>query len=256
MIDDVVNEVQRIFRHVQPLILEQAGNVTHYDTKSDGSPIADIDVKAENIIISHMTKHFPNLTVLGEETGYDDNKTTNALLVDPIDGTKSLIANIPTFTSMAVLIQNGEAVASVIHNTTTGDMYVAKQGSGAYKNGERLNLQTVALPHTAFSKARFFDVLNNMLESKRVTCETGSTGAGYAFSTIAEGASAARFNILAGGHIHDYAPGALLVREAGGSIIPVKEDSYTYKTRSFVACHPALTALIQANRQALRELEA
>jgi len=176
-------------------------------------------------------------------------------LVDPIDGTKSFIENIPTFTCMAVLIQGGEAVASVIYNPSTDAMYTAQKGRGAYKNGVRLDLRSVTLPHMALCKGRFINTLNRILAPKGVRCEYGPSGGGHGLTLVADGKVAARFNMLGGGYIHDYAPGALLVREAGGAILPVKDDIYTYECRSFVACHPDLEPLLLHRLLELRALE-
>jgi fructose-1,6-bisphosphatase/inositol monophosphatase family enzyme len=72
---------------------------------------------------------------------------------------------------------------------------------------------------------------------------------------VLDGKESARFNLLSGGYTHDYAPGGLLIREAGGVIIPVADDEYTYESRSFVACHPGLESLIRPHAKDLRELE-
>lgn len=260
MLDTQINQalavVQDIFRQVRPLILGRAGHSKYKSKDRDGSPVTETDIEVERTIQAAMAKHFPDVRVYGEETGYDENVTGTFWLVDPIDGTKSFIEGVPNFTSMAVLIQNDEAVASVIYNPSAQDMYVAQKGKGAYKNGVRLNLADVPLAKTAICKGRFIDELTRMLAPKGITCDTKPEPGGYGFAMVAEGSAAARFNMLSRGYIHDYAPGALLVREAGGVILPIQEESYTYKTRSFVVCHPELQALLRPRLADLRALEA
>jgi 3'-phosphoadenosine 5'-phosphosulfate (PAPS) 3'-phosphatase len=102
----------------------------------------------------------------------------------------------------------------------------------------------------------FIKTLDEVLQPAGVICKSAPKGGGHQFLQVAEGEAAARFTLHGRGHTHDYAPGALLVREAGGAIIPVNDDTYTYKTRSFVACHPKLESLMQANVATFRELEA
>ena len=246
--------VQDAFRAVRPLIVERAGKA-RFVNKHDGSPLTDDDVAVEKRVIAALRSHSPGVPVFGEESGYDENVTGTFWLIDPIDGTKSFVENVPAYTSMAVLIQGGEAVASVIYNQSRGDMYVAQKGRGAYKNEVRLDLRTKPLPKVAYCKEQFIGVLNRLLESKGVVCESGPAGGGYGFTMVAGGRAAARFNLLGRGHIHDYAPGALLVREAGGIILPVQDGAYTYKTRSFIACHPDLEATLRPHVQKLRALE-
>lgn len=253
-ITEALAVVQTAFRQVRPYILERAGK-SEYTDKADGSPLTEADIEVEKTLMAAMTARFPSIPVYGEETGYDKDLPETCWLIDPIDGTKSFVKNIPAFVNMAVLIHHGEAVASAIYNVTLDDMYTAQKGKGAFKNGVRLDLATTPLGHTAICKSRFNEVLNRILAPKHVTCETGPAGGGYGFSKVADGEFAARFNMLGGGYTHDYAPGALLVREAGGAVIPIKEDLYTYETRSFVVCHPELEPIIRSHVAELRALE-
>ncbi|HSX35738.1 MAG TPA: inositol monophosphatase family protein [Patescibacteria group bacterium] len=252
-IDAALKIVQDAFKRVGPFILEHAGKIGYAD-KKDGSPLTDTDIEVEEKLKAEIGS--AGIPAYGEEAGYDDNMTGAFWLIDPIDGTKDFIENVPRFTTVAVLIQGGEAVAAAIYNPSTQNMYTAQKGRGAYKNGVRLDLGAVQLPGIAWCKRQFIDELNGMLAPKSVVCEEAPRGGSYGFALVAEGQAAARFNLHGGGYTHDYAPGALIVREAGGAIIPVLDDVYTYKTRSFVACHPDLASTIRPYVPRLRELEA
>jgi fructose-1,6-bisphosphatase/inositol monophosphatase family enzyme len=257
-VDESLRAIQTIFRQVRPLVLAGAGKAVH-TTKHDGSPVTDIDVSVENTLLTELERLFPGMAVYGEETGYADNLTGDFWLVDPIDGSKSFLEGIPAYTGMAVLIQDGEATASVIYNYQENDMYVAKKSKGAFKNDtERLDLTKTPLPTRAFCRERLVDAANDMLAETGVVCEAGPSGAGYGFSEVADGRLAARLNfpyVPGGGYPHDFAPGALLVREARGAIVPVEDGPYTYHTRSFVACHPKLEATVRKHVKELRRQE-
>lgn len=248
--------VQDALRRARPLILKHAGKISDYTAKGDGSPVTDIDIAVEEQIQADLSHFSSSMPVFGEESGYDDDLSGTFWLVDPIDGTESYIKNVPVFTSMAALIHDGETVASVIYNPSTDDMYTAQKGLGAYKNGQRLDLASMPLPRVAFCKKLFIEALDEILKPAGVACEAAPKGGGHQFVLVADGQSAARFTLHGRGHTHDYAPGALLVREAGGAIIPVNDDVYTYKTRSFVACHPKLEPLLRPHVLKFRELEA
>lgn len=254
-IDGSLVIIQEVFRRFRPTVLERAGKSAYISKEKDGSPVTDTDVEIEETLIAELAQRFPGVPVFGEEGGYGDALPVACWLIDPVDGTKSFIENIPTFTSMAVLIQDNEAIVSVIYNPSTDDMYVARKGQGAYKNEVRLDLSAVPLPPVAGTKGRFIDALNTILQPKGVVCEIRSSGAGYGFAMVAEGTDAARFNLLGGGYPHDYATGALLVQEAGGVLLPIADDVYTYETRSFIACHPELESTLRPQIQAIRKLE-
>lgn len=253
-----VAAMQDIFRSLGPRIVAAAGKTAH-TTKSDDSPVTELDVEIERTITSDFKRQFPDTPMYGEESGYTDDLTGAFWLIDPIDGTKSFLVDTAGYTTMAVFIQNEEAVACVIYDPRADAMYVAQKDGGAFKNGQRLDLGGTPLPQIAYGRERLLDAINDMLKPVGVTCEPGPSGSGYGFSQVADGRIAARFNLPhqpGGGHPHDYAPGALLVREAGGKVISLEEDGvYTYRTRSFVACHPALEALVREHAKQLRELE-
>jgi fructose-1,6-bisphosphatase/inositol monophosphatase family enzyme len=254
-IDTSLAAISDVFIQFRPVVLEQAGKSAYTTKAHDGSPVTDIDVKIEEAVLAELARRFPDTPVFGEESGYGGELPSAFWLIDPLDGTKSFIAGIPAFTHMAVLIQDSEAAASLIYNPSSNVTYTARKGGGAYKNGTRLELGAMPLPHEALSKERFFEPLNAFLQPEHIICKETPSGGGYGFTLVADGSAAARFNLHSGGYTHDYAPGALLVREAGGSIIPVLDEVYTYETRSFVACHPALEPLVREHLPLLRELD-
>ncbi len=251
---DSITSVAQAFRSVRPLIMARDGADTTY--KADGSPVTAIDIEAERLIAKYIQDRHPHLPVFGEEGGYNDAELPETCwLIDPLDGTKSYLEGIAAFTSMGVLIHRNRAVASVIYDPTTDTLFSAQAGSGAYRNGQRLNLRDIPLPRQVLCKPQVVEPLGMLLEKQGIKTDTAPSGAGYGFALVAEGITAARFHLHSGSSIHDHAPGALLVQEAGGDIIPIMEDTYTFRTRSFVACHPALTDFVRANLAPIKALE-
>ncbi len=248
-------EIQQSFRDRRDFVLAHAGEPAK-SFKDDDTPSTDADIETENYIVEKMKHNFPDLPILGEESGYDPKNLPSACwLVDPIDGTKSFIANVPAFTGMAVLVVDGRAEASVIYNPTTDDMYAAIKGRGAQKNGQNISLADTPMPKLVACKKSVLDELTIMLRAIGMTTERAPNGAGYGFSRVVDGTVAARFHMYSGPNIHDHAPGALLVSEAGGTIIPLFEDEYQLRTKSFVACHPQLADFVRHNLDALRRIE-
>jgi myo-inositol-1(or 4)-monophosphatase len=251
LIRSIVDEIKTIFTELGPKIVKNAGKAS-FLIKEDGTPVTEFDGLIEEKILKKLNEVFPRLTVYGEETGYIEDLPEVCLLIDPIDGTESFIKGIPSFTSMAVLIVNNEPIACVIYNPTSINTYAAIKNKGAFVNNKRLDLTTTQLPDTVISKVKHMKILNEILNPIKVMCVTAPSGAGDAFSRVAEGLTAAKFQIIAGGYIHDYAPGALLVREAGGEIISLDKTEYTVKSRNFIACHPALKSHLLNNIEVLK----
>lgn len=245
--------VRNVFRGFRSIILERAGNTEYLTKQADGSPVTESDMEIEVALQAELKRLYPDTAVFGEETGYGNSRNSDMpdvyWLIDPIDGTKAFIKGVPTFTCMAVLIQHGEAVASEIYNPTLDIDYSAQKNKGAYKtsysNGMeetvRIDLTQVPLPPVAHCKERFAASLSRILSAQAVVCRSGPTGGGFGFTTVLDGSVAARFNLHPGGATHDYAPGALLVHEAGGTLWPIRDNPNTsFEARSFIAAHPKL----------------
>lgn len=249
----MVDYLSALFRQLRPEILSHAGNISHTE-KNDGSPVTEIDTHIENEIIASMSKEFPEIIVYGEESGYAPELEGDYWLIDPIDGTSSFITNTPTFTNMAVYIAHGKTMAAIIYNPSTDQLYTAINGLGAYRNGEKLDLTKLTPAPIALCKGRDLVAISDILESSGTKGFVAPDGAGNAFAMVAEGAAAAKFSLHSRGYIHDYAPGALIVSEAGGAIIPMDNETYDYRTKNFIACHPTLTHTIKERIESITAL--
>lgn len=247
--------IQEAFRQSQALVLAGAGKKAS-SFKQDSSPVTETDTAVEEFIFGYMRTDFPDLTVLGEEGGYDAaDLPETCWLIDPIDGTKSFIKNIKAFTGMAVLIHEGAALYSVIYDYSTGDMYTAISGRGSFRNDEIISLQDMPMPKRICCKDSIANKIAQIFEPAGFEIESAPSGAGFGFMQVVNGVSAGRFHLHSGTHIHDHAPGALLVKEAGGAIIPILDSKYSFRTHSFVACHPSAASTVQKYISQLQDIE-
>lgn len=120
------------FSHVT--MLEKAGDNNQVLTQ------ADLDIGKH--IISHLTKHYPDHTIIDEETGVIDHKSPYVWIVDPIDGTSNFAAGLPMYGIMIGLLENAIPIAGGIVLPSFGDLFIAEKGHGAYKNGQRIYVTT------------------------------------------------------------------------------------------------------------------
>jgi len=105
--------------------------------KADATPVTQADREAERAIVEILGRAFPEYGVLGEEFG-GSGSTDVRWIVDPIDGTKNFVRGIPLWATLIALEERGEVTVGVVHNPARGDLYTARRGGGAWKNGERL----------------------------------------------------------------------------------------------------------------------
>lgn len=249
-----IDFLAEIFKSVGPNIVSQAGKVDHID-KSDGSPVTKVDVDTENAIRSAFSTKFPDIAIYGEESGYSNDLPELYWLIDPIDGTESFINNIPAYTTMGILIHKNQAVASIINNPSSNELFVARLGMGATKDSKPFKINNLPPTKIIMCKSALIDDLKEIFAETDLKIERSPQGVGHGFVLVLNNSSDARLQIKGSGYLHDYAPGALLIKEAGGDLIPILEDTYTYRTRSFIACHPAISELMRDKLQQIRNLE-
>ena len=135
-------------------IAKEAGNKImqiydqDYDVeyKKDNSPLTDADKSANKIIedrLNNLSVKLPILSEEGKDISYDIRKYWEYFwLVDPLDGTKEFIKKNGEFTVNIALIHNDMPVLGVVYAPALDVCYWAKQGEGAFKDGERLPLKS------------------------------------------------------------------------------------------------------------------
>lgn len=116
------NETLPRFRQL-PTVINKLG--TGFD------PVTEADREAERVIRALISETFPEDGILGEEFGLSNAGASRQWVVDPIDGTRAFISGIPLWGTLVGLTAAGRAVAGMMSQPFTGELYVA-DGSGAF----------------------------------------------------------------------------------------------------------------------------
>jgi len=120
--------------------------------KQDSSPLTLADKKANDIIedgLNQLPVNFPILSEEGKDIPYEDRKHWEYFwLVDPLDGTKEFVKKNNEFTVNIALIYKDTPVLGVVYAPALDICYWAKQGDGAFKDGQKLPLKTAAQRNT------------------------------------------------------------------------------------------------------------
>ena len=200
-----------------------------------GKPSADdpndlvtlADRAAEAAFAARLPDLVPGSTVVGEEAVAADPQVLERLrgaapvwIVDPLDGTKNFAAGHGPFGSMVALVERGVLLAAGIYLPESDRLFLAERGLGTYIDGVRV------APRTPSS-----DVLSGTVAVRFMPAELAApviaratlhrqlpnvVCAAYEYTQIAAGLKdyTLYFRLLP----WDHAPGALLVREAGGVV--------------------------------------
>jgi 3'(2'), 5'-bisphosphate nucleotidase len=116
--------------------------------KADRSPVTAADEAAERVILEGLARLLPGLAVVSEEAAGSrrpDHLGTRFLLVDPLDGTRELIAGRNEFTVNIALVEDAVPIAGVVGAPALGVIWRGGVGLGA----ERIELTPGAAPAEA-----------------------------------------------------------------------------------------------------------
>ena len=75
-------------------------------------PVTILDIRTENIIRKNINKYFPDHNIVGEEKRNKITKSNYTWFIDPVDGTKSMIMGLPTWSNLVGLYKKDKCILS------------------------------------------------------------------------------------------------------------------------------------------------
>ncbi len=218
-------------------IREARGNGLLVSAKSRNDFVSDKDQMSENMIREMILEKYPDHLFFGEESvsgcsPEEEREQIEAFrdedfiwAVDPIDGTVNYIRDYPQYAVSVGVIHRREIIAGAVYDPFRDELFTARKGHGAFRNGERIRVSAAketgdAIVNTSMPVCSMttradmvsrIPAVSGVFQSMRVwNC------AAVSLASVACGRSDADYE--AGIHLWDMAAGILLVREAGGEV--------------------------------------
>lgn len=233
------------------LARSRMGTERSIDYKADRSPVTDVDLELQELIVGRISREFPTHGIVAEEAecrvparpGSGDEQCF--WIIDPLDGTRNYIRGLPVFCVALALMQGGAPVVAVVHDPNRDLTYTAARGQGAFAGTQRLAASKRGLsdkPMLAIPSAKRMplpDAVYRDWLAQGVLRQMGSTCLILAWT--ASGALDASYGLE--DKLWDVAAGSLLVQEAGGvittprgeSIFPIDPQAYRAENIAFLA---------------------
>jgi histidinol-phosphatase len=217
--------------------------------KADGTPVTETDRVVERVLRDRLAAQRPDDAVLGEELG-EEGRSVRRWVLDPLDGTEWFARGIPVWGTLIALEDADGPLVAVISAPPLRRRWWAARGEGAYRNGDRIHVSSVATVQDAFvAYANLylgFDIdAGPLLAAARLS---GGYESFLALMLCAEGAADAAF--APRGFLWDLLPAQLIMEEAGGRFTDF-DGRRTAAGRGAVAANPALhdevLSLLQAS---------
>lgn len=191
------------------------------ETKPDLTPVTEADRAVEQAIRSRLGQARPADAVIGEE--YGDGPTSGAArrwIIDPIDGTKSYVRGMPTWSTLIALSVDRDLTVGVVSAPAAGRRWWASRGAGAFADGRPIRVSSIASltdAQLAWGGIEDWDAvgrLDALLELGRSCWRTRGVGDAWQYMLVAEGAAEIALDPVVS--IWDLAAVAVVVEEAGG----------------------------------------
>jgi histidinol-phosphatase len=195
------------------------------ETKADLTPVTESDRAVELALRERLALRRPADRILGEEYGGGGaapgaGAAGRRWILDPIDGTKSYLRGMPTWSTLIALEQDGEVTVGVVSMPALGRRWWASAGGGAWADGEPIRVSAVAElseAQMAWSGPEDWEAvgrLEALLTLARSVWRTRGVGDAWQYMLVAEGVAEIATDPAA--ELWDLAAVSVIVREAGG----------------------------------------
>ena len=225
-------------------IVEIAAEGAAARTKADNSPVTEADEAAETILTHGLLRLLPGVPVIAEEAAAHAEPPRpqgTYLLVDPIDGTRELIAGRDEFTVNVALVENHTPVLGVVYAPKRNALYAGADGRAwrvMIAPGERVDPEHATAVRVrprpqklaALVSRSHPDPISEDFLSRLPVTEKIPLGSSLKFAILAEG-GADVYARLASVNEWDIGAGHALLVAAGGRVTAPDGSALAYGKR-------------------------
>jgi myo-inositol-1(or 4)-monophosphatase len=230
-------------------ILKHQGDPNGHWQKGVDDPVTQADYAADQLLRERLMAACPECGWQSEETVDDQSRLEKdwVWVVDPLDGTKEFLTQVPEFTVAIGLVHNGQPRLGVVYNPATREMIAGADGCEVTYMDRTTSVSevterseaSIAVSASEYKRGEFDDVAATMHLRP-----IGSVA--YKLALVAAG-QVDVFYTLTPRHEWDICAGMYLVQAAGGRATEKDGSEVVFnkpegKTRSLVATNPTLHA--------------
>jgi myo-inositol-1(or 4)-monophosphatase len=187
--------------------------------------VTEVDLAAEEFIVSRIRKDFPKHSILAEEGHSRAPRDSISWIIDPLDGTTNFAHGYPVFSVSIGLEIDGEVVWGVVFDPMRNELYTARRGNGSFCDDVPLCVSKVETLSASLLATGFpYDIRTSKQNNLDNFCAFALRSHGVRRS----GSAALDLCNVAAGRLDgfwelklnpwDCAAGYLMVREAGGTV--------------------------------------
>jgi myo-inositol-1(or 4)-monophosphatase len=190
--------------------------------------VSYVDKASEQKLVEKLSIIFPDAGFIVEENTKSETKEYN-WIVDPLDGTTNFIHEIPCYAISIALEHQGEIIVGVVYEVAQNECFYAYKNGGAYLNGEKISVSqrnklsdsliATGFPIYNFSRLdNYINTLTYLMKNTHGVRRIGAAAADLCYLACGRVDAFFEYNL----NSWDVAAGALIVKEAGGTVCDFK----------------------------------
>ena len=221
MLHEYAKVAADIANQARPVTLNYFRRLSETELKTDGSPVTIADRECELLIRKLIKQAYPEHGVIGEEFGAEETSQDLTWIIDPIDGTKSFIAGVPTYGTLLALLHQDLPVLGIIDIPGLDERWSATRQTPTMMNGQQVRTRSGDDISrgilSIISPDKFMPPDQAILEelsAQAGICHYSSDG--YAYGQLASGY--VDLVVATNQQAFDYLPVVNVIEQAGGCI--------------------------------------
>lgn len=216
--------------------------------------VTDVDVRVQELLIEFLQRRLPAATIVAEEAPAPPSGET--LYLDPLDGTLNFVHGFGEYAVSIGYWRGGQGIAGVVLKPSTGELFTAHAGQGAWRNGTAMRVSTTpaladSLVATGwpYAKSRADRVLQQM-RGLIGRCQEIRIFGSAALALCYVGAGVLEGFWEAGLEPWDVAAGIVIAEAAGAQVTGIANEPFRLEAEAILASnghvHAALSTILSS----------
>ena len=232
----ILEKIIRLVEEAGKILMEATDIEACVEEKSGRANfVTEYDKKVQDFLFQGLKEILPGAVFIGEEEeSHAALPKGYAFIIDPIDGTTNFMKGYRMSCISVGLVKGGCPEIGVVYNPYQKEMFWAKKGEGAFCNGKAIRVSEHSLsdglvlvgtsPYNEELSGRSFEWAYELFTRSLDIRRSGS--AALDLCSLAAGRAEFYFELILSPW--DFAAGALILEEAGGTILSVEGKELTF----------------------------
>lgn len=245
MLNKITDVAVKTAKQAGEILKEGFGTSFDISSKSGKNDlVTEYDNRSEEFIINQIKSEFPEHSFLAEESGETGkmNKGKVLWVIDPLDGTVNYAHSLPIFSVSIAAVLDDEILAGAIYHPILDELFYAQKGGGAFRNGSEIRVSDnedfersmliTGFPYNVKENPcncvdHFVSIIRRGIPIRRL----GSAALDLAYTAAGVFDGFWEVNLKP----WDVAAGALIVKEAGGTVTQYSKAKYSIFSDTILA---------------------